>query len=84
MNFQFCNLQVLRTWTTHLQGYLQNHTFVQAKGHRAVSRILPHVLHNLLDNKIVSFAIAWEQLQELSHGERRSRGLTRSVIPELR
>jgi len=61
-----------------------NHTFVQAIGHRAVGRMLPFLLHGLLDSHFLKLAIAWEQFQQLYHGERRPGGLTRSAATELR
>jgi hypothetical protein len=68
----------------HQDEYVVNHTFVQAIGHRAVGRMLPFLLHGLLDSHFLKLAIAWEQFQQLYHGERRPGGLTRSAATELR
>lgn len=46
--------------------------------------MLPHLLHDILDDDMVALVIAWEQLQELSHGERCPKGLTRGVVTDLR
>ena len=64
--------------------YVLHHAFVQAKGHRSVCRMLPFLLQGLLDASFVKLAIAWEQFQELCHGERRPGGLTKSVGAEIR
>eukprot|EP00983_Pelagomonas_calceolata_P126028 1161264-Pelagomonas_calceolata.AAC.2 len=68
----------------HEDNYVLNHAFMQAIGHRAISRMLPFLLHGLLDSHFLALVIAWEQFQQLYHGERRASGLTRSVVQELR
>ncbi len=68
----------------HDDQYILNHAFVQAQGHRAVSRMLPFLLQGLLDAHFLELVIAWEQFQQLCHGERRPGGLTRSVGQEIR
>jgi len=49
-----------------------------------MSRVLPHLLHDIMDPDMVALTISWEQLQELAHGERCPKGLTRGVVTELR
>ncbi|KAF5832043.1 hypothetical protein DUNSADRAFT_12223 [Dunaliella salina] len=76
--------RVPQCWGRIHDGSIQNHSFVEAKGHRAMSRMLPHLLHDIIDHDFLALVIAWEQLQELSHGERCPKGLTRGVVAELR
>lgn len=68
----------------HCDEYAMKHTFVQAQGHRAVSRMLPFLLFGLLDHDFMALVIAWEQFQQLCHGERRPGGLTYSVGQEIK
>jgi hypothetical protein len=46
--------------------------------------MLPYLLNGLLDSHYHKLVIAWEQYQEVYHGERCPGGLTRSVAEELR
>jgi len=46
--------------------------------------MLPFLLNGLVDSHYLKQAIAWEQFQQLYHGERRPLGLTRSAALELR
>jgi hypothetical protein len=68
----------------HDDQYVLNHVFVQAQGHRAVCRMLPFLLQGLLDADFIALTIAWEQFQQLCHGERRPSGLTQSAGAEIR
>jgi len=68
----------------HDDQYVLSHAFVQAQGHRAVCRMLPFLLQGLLDADFIALVIAWEQFQQLCHGERRPGGLTQSVGAEIR
>jgi hypothetical protein len=78
----FCRYQNLKLPTG--DEYVQNDTFVQAQGHRAVCRMLPFLLRGLLDDHFLALIIAWEQFQQLCHGERRPGGLTRKASDEIR
>jgi len=64
--------------------YVLGHAFVQAQGHRAVCRMLPFLLQGLLDAHFLALVIAWEQFQQLCHGERRPGGLTQDVAEQIR
>ena len=46
--------------------------------------MLPLLLQGLLDTNFLALVIAWEQFQQLCHGERRPGGLTQSVATEIR
>jgi len=46
--------------------------------------MLPFLLQGLLNANFIALVIAWEQFQQLCHGERRPGGLPKSVAAEIR
>jgi hypothetical protein len=46
--------------------------------------MLPFLVQGLLDDQFLALLIAWEQFQQVCHGERRPGGLTQDVASEIR
>jgi hypothetical protein len=77
---RYCNLKL----QIHDDEYVMKHAFVQAQGHCAASRMLPFLLQGLLDADFSALGIAWEQFQQLCHGEQLPGGLRQSVAAQIR